>query len=124
MKKCTSYHTKQDRKYTYHPITGRPIGHNIEVGVCFGTREVDQCSCEGDMARCDFYPEVRERALKEQKKAETISGIPIDRGYLSDWYISSVNPDDEPVWTEEHLDELFNDFYLIPKEDGDETLDR
>lgn len=35
---------------------------------------------------------------------------------LYDWYITSVMPDDEPVWTENHIDELFNDFYVIPKE--------
>lgn len=34
---------------------------------------------------------------------------------LIDWYINSVD-ESEPVWTEEHIYELFNDFYLIPKE--------
>ncbi len=32
---------------------------------CNGTREQDECSCGGDRAKCDFYPEVRETALKE-----------------------------------------------------------
>lgn len=35
---------------------------------------------------------------------------------LQDWYIYSVNPDDEPQWTEAHIEELCNDFYVIPKE--------
>lgn len=39
----------------------------------------------------------------------------MDIGTLYDWYISSVG-DDEPIWTEKHIEELFNDFYLIPKE--------
>ena len=120
MKKCTSYHKKQERRYTYHPITGQPIGRDVEVGVCFGTKEVDQCSCDGDERRCDFYPEVRQRAMQ---KMHGRLGDPIDRAYLSDWYINSVSESDIPVWTEEHLDELFNDFYLIPKENADETLD-
>lgn len=38
----------------------------------------------------------------------------VDIGYLYDWYIASVM-DDEPVWTEKHIEELFNDFILIPK---------
>jgi len=42
---------------------------------------------------------------------------PVDRGYLEDWYIHSVNNEDVPIWTTEHLNELFNDFILIPKED-------
>lgn len=34
---------------------------------------------------------------------------------LTDWYINSVSSDDTPVWTEEHIEELLNDFYVIPK---------
>lgn len=40
----------------------------------------------------------------------------MDIATLYDWYISSVSQDDEPVWTEKHIDELFRDFYVIPKE--------
>ena len=36
-------------------------------------------------------------------------------GYLSDWYISSVS-NESPVWTDEHIDELLNDFIVIPKD--------
>ena len=38
----------------------------------------------------------------------------VDFGYLSDWYISSVDENDEPVWTEKHIKELIGDFILIP----------
>lgn len=41
---------------------------------------------------------------------------PVDKGYLIDWYISSVSEEDSPVWTEEHIEELCHDFYVIPKE--------
>ncbi len=40
----------------------------------------------------------------------------MDQGALYDWYISSVSEDDPPVWTDEHIDELLNDFLVIPKE--------
>lgn len=30
--------------------------------VCYGTKEIDVCSCDGDKSKCDFYPEVREKA--------------------------------------------------------------
>ena len=36
-------------------------------------------------------------------------------GTLSDWYISSVD-DSGPIWTDAHIDELVNDFYVIPKD--------
>ncbi len=39
-----------------------------------------------------------------------------DYGTLYDWYISSVSDTDAPVWTDEHIEELLNDFYLIPKD--------
>ena len=45
-----------------------------------------------------------------------IQKMQIDRGTLVDWYINSVSGDDTPVWTEEHIDELLKDFYVIPKE--------
>ena len=51
-----------------------------------------------------------------QPDVEYISRQAVTESDLIDWYINSVD-DSEPVWTEEHVYELFNDFYLIPKED-------
>lgn len=45
---------------------------------------------------------------------EVVRKEAVDFGYLADWYIRSVT-NDPPVWTEEHIEELFNDFYLVPK---------
>ena len=39
----------------------------------------------------------------------------VGEGYLQGWYISSVSEDDEPVWTEAHIEELAKDFIIIPK---------
>ena len=64
--KCKYYHTRKKTQYTYHPITGSPISHDIDVGVCWGTREADECNCGGDRHECDFYPEVREKAIQEE----------------------------------------------------------
>ena len=50
------------------------------------------------------------------KIAEYISKeAAVDAGYLSDWYIASVG-DEPPVWTDAHIDELLNDFIVIPKD--------
>ena len=38
-----------------------------------------------------------------------------DEGELAEWYIHSVSSDDPPVWTEAHLRELVQDYWLIPK---------
>ena len=40
----------------------------------------------------------------------------MDKSTLCDWYITSVKQKDTPVWTGEHIEELLNDFYIIPKE--------
>ena len=39
----------------------------------------------------------------------------IDISYLQNWYQDSIDETKEPIWTDQHLEELFNDFYLIPK---------
>lgn len=36
-------------------------------------------------------------------------------GTLSDWYQASIDNTIPPIWTDEHLDEIFKDFYLIKK---------
>lgn len=39
----------------------------------------------------------------------------IDFDYLQNWYQDSIDETKQPIWTDKHLEELFNDFYLIPK---------
>lgn len=38
----------------------------------------------------------------------------LDEGYLMDWYIHSVG-NEEPKWTEAHIEEMHGDFYIFPK---------
>lgn len=112
MSKCDCYCERVESEPRYSPYTGEYINSvDVKYGYCNGTKERDKCSCGGNRTKCDFYPEIREKAMREK----IVSGIPISRGYLSCWYIASVD-DSTPIWTEEHLDELFEDFYLIPKE--------
>ena len=56
MSKCSCHHIE---KY-YHNGYLRSVRQE-----CWGTKERDECSCGGDRTKCDFYPEVREKALKE-----------------------------------------------------------
>ena len=39
-----------------------------KIGVCWGTKECEACSCGGDEAKCDFYDYVRERAKSLSQK--------------------------------------------------------
>ena len=40
----------------------------------------------------------------------------MDENTLYDWYVTSVVKKDTPVWTGGHIEELLNDFYVIPKD--------
>ena len=55
MDKCNCYHVNYNRPE------------------CWGTKEVDECYCGGDETKCDFYPEVREKAKKENGDAWVIT---------------------------------------------------
>lgn len=52
----------------------------------------------------------------DEKVKEFINENAVDEGYLQDWYQNSVLETDTPVWTDEHIAEVFGDFYLIPRE--------
>lgn len=36
------------------------------ISCCYGTKELDPCSCGGDKNKCDFYEEVRKNNKKEK----------------------------------------------------------
>lgn len=54
-------------------------------------------------------------AGKDEKRLVDLEKA-MDKSTLCDWYITSVSPKDEPVWTDRHIKELLNDFYVIPKD--------
>ena len=52
---------------------------------------------------------------KMQRFLGTLQSKQIDFAYLQSWYQASIDKTEEPIWTDKHLEELYNDFYLIPK---------
>lgn len=40
-----------------------PVCDAYRDGRCWGTRERDQCSCEGRMTKCNFYDYMRQRGI-------------------------------------------------------------
>ena len=46
-----------------------------KIGVCWGTKECEACSCGGDESRCDFYDYVRERSKKPVTNADRIRAM-------------------------------------------------
>ena len=52
----------------------------------------------------------------DDKIQEFIKNNAVDEGFLQDWYQNSVLETDTLVLTDEHIEEVVGDFYLIPKE--------
>ena len=90
MNKCTCYCT--GGRILYDHMGFKTYAESY--GYCNGTKEREECSCGGDLTKCEFYPEVRERALKEQKPkfGEWISiddNKPKKNGYYLCWHMTS-----------------------------------
>jgi hypothetical protein len=70
-----------------------------------------------------IYAAARKHSINRDSRMSFICGARwadrhpdvVDMSYLQNWYQDSVDETKEPIWTDKHLEELFNDFYLIPK---------
>lgn len=62
MNKCECYEEKEVIDY-YSFLYDRRL-----TSICNGTKERDECRCGGDPAKCDFYPEVREKARRQTQE--------------------------------------------------------
>ena len=78
MNKCECYRIRTERRYFsdyekgYAAAQGKllPDYEDICKGVCFGTKEVDYCSCDGDRSKCDFYENVRQEERAEARGSD------------------------------------------------------
>lgn len=83
MKKCDCY--REGKRFEYNPIIMESV--TTSYGYCNGTKERDECSCDGDRTKCDFYPEVREEA----KKALMYYGTFVDSDGVEDSLILGID---------------------------------
>ena len=88
MEKCSCYHIQLKKQYIYDVYSVNCMGWKDEkIGVCSGTKECEECLCGGDRTKCDFYPEVRLKAQKEEiensldYKINKAIKLLIDNGY-------------------------------------------
>lgn len=59
-------------------------------------------------------------AKLEKDMPALLKELSVDFDYLSDWYRTSlVDETEPPVWTDGHIEEVVNDFYLIPKQEDE-----
>jgi hypothetical protein len=76
-----------------------------EYGICTDCNGI--AFCKTDCMKKKLYDKL--------KYYEDLEEMVVDDGYLRDWYIHSVCGNDEPIWTDKHIDELCNDFIVIIK---------
>ena len=91
-----------------------------ELAKCY--EELDKSTdfyCSFTQSKIQNCPIQDEVEKAKQEVAREIFKQAFDYPTLADWYISSVDDRDTPVWTDEHIEELLNDFYVIPKEIAD-----
>lgn len=46
-----------------------------KIGVCWGTKECEACSCGVDESKCDFYEDKRKRATPKTTNADRIRAM-------------------------------------------------
>lgn len=76
--KCESYHIREETRFLTEfeqgvrfAKTGKRITkEKVKVAYCWGTKECDECKCEGDRRKCDFYPENRKPENVEKYEKE------------------------------------------------------
>lgn len=43
-----------------------------KIGVCWGTKECEACSCGGDESKCDFYEDKRKKATPKRTHGDNL----------------------------------------------------
>lgn len=76
---CNCYHTTTERHYFNDYELGYRAALGLsgkyedrEIATCYGTKECEVCKCKGDRCKCDFYEDVRKKALIEYAKAQKV----------------------------------------------------
>ena len=89
----------------------------LEVLVNSGYATPEEAMLFGKLKEIGVLKDKLNEAEKEIAKSFSIEDA-WDEGTVQNWYIDSVSGDDAPVWTEAHISELCNDFWLIKKPDN------
>lgn len=106
---CPYYDLKPTYIHVYSPRTGKLLGSKHDfVGICYGTRECEECSCGGNREKCDFYPEYRKKSVTNADRMIEMlkSG---DTKNLLDWWEEIFEdgvpgPDYFEWWLEQPVD--------------------
>lgn len=117
MKKCDCYKEYKTTKYltdyergVYFGKYGKDV-NSIEVTkcVCAGTKECEECTCGGDITKCDFYPDkVSKYAEKTEKAYQDLLYQMRTQMTSITRYIFNENPKHDKVYKELAKDAVNN----------------
>ena len=85
MKKCDCYYEKPYKRPVYGKYTGRIEYYEEQmIGYCYGTKECEQCDCNGDKSKCTFYAEVRESDKIDNTKISDAEELKLLRQFIKE----------------------------------------
>ena len=89
----------------YEQMNTTYCGMPLTLHVCNGTKERDECSCNGLEAKCNFYPDKREKAKKPLSTAEMWLAAQSDgETYTTDYMKTSYSKEDG-FWSKNDLEQ-------------------
>lgn len=59
------------------------------IGRCNGTKERDECRCGGNPVKCDFYPEIREKARRQTQEYKDAKELEFYRTWIEEHRLKS-----------------------------------
>lgn len=107
------YFTKEKQESFFHAI-GTVAKHNTY----YGKENSNGVFCWHDSATNELLgyetPKGYCMIVKQNRnEIQIIKELAVDIAYLHDWYQNSISSEQ---WPDKYIDEVFHDFYLIPKE--------
>lgn len=83
MNKCCEYYFEQE-------VIDSCLYHRRLIGRCNGTKERDECRCVGNPAKCDFYPEVREKAYRQTQEYRDKKELEFYRTWIEEHQLKNL----------------------------------
>ena len=71
------------------------------IGICNGTKERDRCLCSGNPVKCDFYPEIREKARRQTQEYRDTKELEFYRTWIEEHQLKNL--------VERNFEEWFNE---------------
>lgn len=123
MEKCKCWEEK--RKIIGWDGADNPIYSKLNIQICNGTKEREECSCNGNSEKCTFYPEKRKetktmntaemylQAKEDGKFYKTCSNLNSQVFYQKNIGIFDENNDSVPIHLWNYFDDMMEETWEL-----------